>query len=183
MRRIYLDHNASTPIAPEVAAVMSETMDVAYGNPSSGHWAGSPARERVETARAQVATLLGCTPGEIVFTSGGSEANNFALKGMFYRSRRSRPHFITTAVEHPATTAPLRFLARQGAAVTWLPVDGTGRMDPDDLRRAITPDTVLISVMRGGPRGLDRDRSLLSGIFWRRVLEREGAEDDPEKAT
>lgn len=147
MRRIYLDHNASTPIAPKVAAVMREATDTAYGNPSSGHWAGAPAREWVETARGQVAALLGCTQGEIVFTSGGSEANNFALKGVFFGSRRARAHFITTEVEHPAITVPLRFLEGRGAAVTRLPVDGAGRMDPDDLRRAITPDTVLISVM------------------------------------
>jgi len=147
MRRIYLDHNASTPIAPEVSAVMREAMDAAYGNPSSGHWAGAPAQQMVETARGHVAELLGCTAGELVFTSGGSEANNLALKGIFYKSKHPHPHFITTRVEHPAIIAPLRFLESLGATVTWLPVDGTGLVDPDDLRRAITADTVLISVM------------------------------------
>lgn len=147
MRKIYLDYNASTPIAPEVATIMRDAMEGAFGNPSSGHWAGAPARQIVETARGQVAELLGCDRQEVVFTSGGSEANNLALKGLFFKSKRPQPHFITTSVEHPAITAPLRFLERLGATVTWLPVDGTGRIDPDDLRRAITSDTILISVM------------------------------------
>lgn len=147
MRKIYLDYNASTPIAPEVAAAMRNAMEDAFGNPSSGHWAGAPARPIVETARGQVAELLGCAPQEAVFTSGGSESNNFALKGAFFASKRSRRHFITTQVEHPAIMAPLRFLERLGASVTWLPVDGTGRIDPDDLRHAITSNTILISIM------------------------------------
>jgi cysteine desulfurase len=147
VQRIYLDYNASTPIAPEVAAAMREAMEVGFGNPSSSHWAGTPARHLVETARAQMADLLGCSPGEVVFTSGGSEANNYALKGAFFAGHRRQPHFITSAVEHPAIIEPLRFLERLGAAVTWLPVDGNGRIDPDDLRRAITADTVLISIM------------------------------------
>jgi cysteine desulfurase len=144
---LYLDYNASTPIAPEVAAVMREAMEGAFGNPSSAHWAGVPARRMVEEARRQVADLLGCTAQEVVFTSGGSEANNFAIKGAFFASRRARRHVITTQVEHPAIVAPLRFLERLGASVTWLPVDGTGRIDPDDLRRAVTADTILISIM------------------------------------
>jgi cysteine desulfurase len=147
MMAIYLDYNASTPIAPEVAAVMREAMESAYGNPSSGHWAGLPAREMVEEARQQLADLLGCEPQEVVFTSGGSEANNFALKGAFLGSDKSRRHFVTSRVEHPSIVAPLRFLERLGAEVTWLPVDSTGSVDSDDLRRAITPDTILISIM------------------------------------
>jgi cysteine desulfurase len=147
MQHIYLDYNASTPIAPEVAVVIRDTLESGFGNPSSLHWAGIPAREKVERARDQVADLLGCAPGEIVFTSGGSEANNLALKGMFFASGREHPHFITSAVEHPATVEPLRFLERLGASVTWLPVDGGGRIDPDDLSRSITRDTILISVM------------------------------------
>lgn len=147
MRQIYLDYNASTPIAPEVAAVMRGAMDGAFGNPSSLHWAGMPARQAVERARGQVAGLLECSPEEVVFTSGGSEANNLALKGVFFADERERRHIITTRVEHPAIVAPCRFLERLGAEITWLPVDGAGRIDPDDLRRAITADTVLISVM------------------------------------
>ena len=146
---IYLDYNASTPLAPSVAAKMREVMEDAYGNPSSLHWAGAPARTHVERARALVADLLGCTPSEIVFTSGGSESNNLALKGVFFArtGATTAPHIVTTAVEHPAIVAPCEFLARLGARVTVLPVDATGRIDPDDLRRAITPDTVLVSVM------------------------------------
>lgn len=147
MRNIYLDFNASTPIAPEVAVVMRDALETGYGNPSSNHWAGAPARRMVEKARAQIAELLGCATSEIVFTSGGSEANNFALKGIFFAGRKDQPHFITTSVEHPAIVAPLRFLERLGARITWLRVDGAGLIDPDDLRQAITPDTVLISVM------------------------------------
>jgi cysteine desulfurase len=147
VRPIYLDYNASTPIAPEVATAMRAMMESGFGNPSSPHWAGAPARQAVEAARRQVSGLIGCAPDEIVFTSGGSEANNLALKGVFFASGRERPHFITTRVEHPAIVAPCRFLERLGAEVTWLPVDETGLVDPGDLRRAITPDTVLVSIM------------------------------------
>jgi cysteine desulfurase len=94
-----------------------------------------------------VADLLGCSANEVVFTSGGSEANNFALKGAFFANRRVSPHIITTRVEHPAILSPCAFLERLGAKIMYLPVDSTGRIDPDDLRRAITPDTILISVM------------------------------------
>lgn len=146
-QRIYLDYNASTPVAPEVAAVMRSTMETGFGNPSSQHWAGVPARRAVEKARHQVADLLGCAPEEVVFTSGGSEANNLALKGAFFASSRPRRHIVTTGVEHLAIVAPCRFLERMGAEITWLPVDGTGRIDPDDLRRTITADTILISIM------------------------------------
>lgn len=147
MRRIYLDYNASTPIASRVAEVMRRMMGEACGNPSSAHWAGRPARAAVETARSQVATLLGCKPAEIIFTSGGSESNNLALKGLFFARRREHPHIVTTQVEHPAIVEPCRFLERLGARVTWLPVDGNGLLDPEDLRRALTRETLLITVM------------------------------------
>ncbi|MFT5173574.1 MAG: cysteine desulfurase [Gammaproteobacteria bacterium] len=147
MRSIYLDHNASTPIAAPVGEVMRDVMQGAFGNPSSLHWAGIPARKIVDKARAQVADLLGCSAQEIVFTSGGSEADNLALKGMFFASSKKRPHVITTCVEHPAIIEPCQFLQRLGAQITWLQVDGAGRIDPDDLRRAITADTILISIM------------------------------------
>jgi cysteine desulfurase len=127
MQQIYLDYNASTPIALEVVAVMREAMGGAFGNPSSLHWAGAPAREVVERARRQVANLLGCSPEEVVFTSGGSESNSFALKGVFFAGKRARRHIITTQVEHPAVVAPCRFLECLGAEVTWLPVDRAGR--------------------------------------------------------
>lgn len=131
--QIYLDYNASTPIDPRVAAVMHEAITDAYGNPSSTHWAGLPARGRVEAARRQVADLVGCTPGEIVFTSGGSESNNLALKGLYLAGRNPGAHIITTQIEHPAIVGPCRFLERLGARITWLSVDTTGRIDPDQL--------------------------------------------------
>jgi len=145
--RIYLDFNASTPVAPEVAARMQAVLNAPFGNPSSDHWAGKPAREAVEKARAQVAGLLGCDAGEVVFTSGGSEANNHALKGIFFARPIAHPHIITTQIEHPAVINPCRFLERLGARVTYLPVDAFGRVDPADVRQAVTPATILISVM------------------------------------
>ena len=145
--RIYLDYNASTPVAPEVAAAMGALLEEPFGNPSSGHWAGRPAHCVVERARAQVAALLGCAPGEVVFTSGGSEANNHALKGVWFGLGKPGAHIVTTRVEHPAVLNPCRFLERLGARVTYLPVDGFGRVDPDHVRRALTSATVLVSVM------------------------------------
>ena len=144
---IYLDFNATTPIAPEVAAAMSPVMTEPFGNPSSQHWAGFPAREAVDKARGQVAALLGCTPSEVIFTSGGSESNNHALKGVFFSQGRPGAHIITTQVEHPAILSPCHFLERLGATVTYLPVDRLGRVDPDDVQKALTPRTILISVM------------------------------------
>ena len=147
MQRIYLDYNASTPIDPAVVAVMRSLLEEGYGNPSSGHWASAPAKAALDEARSRVAALLGCAAAEIVFTSGGSEANNLALKGLFYQ-RGDRPsHVITSQIEHPATLAPCRFLERLGATVTYVPVDGSGLVDPDDIRKAISKETFLISVM------------------------------------
>ncbi len=147
MNKIYLDYNASTPIAPEVTEAMRPFLTDHFGNPSSSHWAGQPAREAVEHARVQVADLLGCRPQEIVFTSGGTESNNHAIKGVFFSQRGRRSHIITSQVEHPATIQPCRFLERLGAEVTYLPVDGTGMVNPDDVRGAITDRTVLVSIM------------------------------------
>jgi len=144
---IYLDYNASTPIDPVVAAAMQPFVTGAFGNPSSGHWAGAPAKVALETARGHVAALLGCTEDEVVFTSGGSEANNLALKGLFFARKHTGEHIVTTQVEHPAVLSPCRFLERLGATVTYLRVDPTGQVDPDAVRRAITPRTILISVM------------------------------------
>lgn len=146
MDRIYLDYNASTPLTAEVREAMYPFLDSAYGNPSSNHWAGRPAREAVEQARQQVADLLGCSEAEVVFTSGGTEANNHALKGVFH-ANGARGHIITTAVEHPAITEPCRFLERLGAEVTYVPVDSTGMVDPGAIEAAVTPDTILVSVM------------------------------------
>jgi cysteine desulfurase len=145
--RIYLDSNASTPIDSRVAAAMRPFLEHDFGNPSSLHWASLPAHAAVERARAQVAALLGCMSDEVVFTSGGSEANNLALKGVFFAQRHRGDHLVTTAVEHPAILEPCRFLERLGARVTYVPVDRTGRIDPQDVRKAITSRTLLVSVM------------------------------------
>ncbi len=144
---IYLDYNASTPIDPAVATVMRPLLDHAFGNPSSGHWASTPAKSALDRARAEVAALLGCMADEIVFTSGGSEANNLALKGIFFANRHKGAHIITTEVEHPSILNPCKFLERMGATVTYLAVDRSGQVDPDDVERAISPSTILISVM------------------------------------
>src|SRR4029077_19103571 len=132
-QRIYLDFNASTPVAPEVIDAMRIVLEEPYGNPSSGHWAGNPAREALNKARVQVAGLLSCKVDEILFTSCGSEANNPALKGAYFASGRADAHIVTTQVEHPAVLNPCRFLERLGATVTYLQVDGFGRVDPDDV--------------------------------------------------
>jgi len=146
-QQIYLDYNATTPIDPGVESVMRRVLGNAFGNPSSPHWAGTPARAVVESARQQVAGLLGCKPAEIVFTSGGSESNNQVLKGIFYARQVPNAHIITTQVEHPAITEPCRFLERTGARITWLPVDSTGRVDANDVIQSITPNTILVSIM------------------------------------
>lgn len=146
-RPIYLDFNATTPIAPEVATAISQALTEPFGNPSSEHWAGLPARHAVETSRAQVAALLHCSPDEVVFTGGGSEANNHALKGVFFAQGGRGGHIITTQVEHPAVLNPCRFLERLGASITYLPVDRFGRVDPENVRHAVTSHTILISVM------------------------------------
>jgi cysteine desulfurase len=145
--RIYVDYNASTPVDPAVAAAMRPFLADHFGNPSSGHWASTEAKTAIETARGQVAALLGCLSDEVVFTSGGSEANNLALKGAFFALRQRGEHIITTQIEHPAIVEPCRFLERLGARVTFLPVDRSGRIDTGDLRRAITPRTILVSIM------------------------------------
>ena len=146
-QRIYLDFNASTPISPEVAEAMTPFLSQHFGNPSSPHWAGEPAREAVDQARKQVADLLRCRPDEVVFTSGGSESNNHAIKGVFFALREKGNHIITTQIEHPAVINPCRFLEKLGAEVTYVPVDRYGRVDPDDIRKAVTPNTMMITVM------------------------------------
>jgi cysteine desulfurase len=142
-----MDYNASTPIDPEVVGVMRALLVSDYGNPSSGHWAAEPAKAALDVARGQVAALLGCEPNEIVFTSGGSESNNFALKGLCGTPRTRPVHVITSMIEHPATIEPCRHLAELGVIVTYVPTDGTGLVDPGDVLSAITGNTRLISIM------------------------------------
>jgi cysteine desulfurase len=144
-RRVYLDHNASTPVHPEVVAEMLPYFADVFGNPSSVHGFGRAAREAVDTARERVAGFLGATPEEIVFTSGGTESDNFGVKGLAWA--RERGHIITSQVEHHAVLRTCQILEGEGFAVTYLPVDRHGQVDPDDVKRAIRPDTVAISIM------------------------------------
>ena len=144
---IYLDYNATTPVAPAVLEAMLPYLAQHFGNPSSDHDYGQTTAAAVARARRQVADLLGCAPDEIVFTGGGSESDNHALLGRVWASGLTRPHLVTSAIEHPAVLTTCRFLERQGAEVTYLPVDGQGRVDPDSVRRALRPGTVVVSVM------------------------------------
>jgi cysteine desulfurase len=143
---IYLDHNATTPLLPEVVEAMLPYLREHFGNPSSGHVYGVRARDAVARARAQVATLLGCEPDEIVFTSGGTEANNLAIRGVA-EAREDRRHFVTTTIEHPATARPCTWLERHGRGVTRLGVDAEGRAHLEEARAAIVRETALVTVM------------------------------------
>ncbi len=147
MEPIYLDHNATTPVDPRVAAAMQPWLAEGFGNPSSAHALGKAARQAVDRARGQVAGLLGCESDEVVFTSGGTESDNHAVLGTAYARRDRGRHLITSAVEHPAVLEPCAWLETQGWRVTRLPVDAQGRVAPADLARAIDHETVLVSVM------------------------------------
>ncbi len=148
MDHIYLDYNATTPIHPEVAEAMIPFLRSHFGNPSSSHWFGVQTRKAVETARAQVAALLGCNSDEIIFTSGGSESDNFAIAGYALRHRGRGNHILTSQIEHPAVLEICRYLAQQGFEITYLPVDSAGLIDPGEFRRAIRPTTILASIMQ-----------------------------------
>ena len=143
---IYLDHNATTPLLPEVVEAMLPYLWEHFGNPSSGHVYGRRARDAVEAARAQVAALIGAEPQEIVFTSGGTEANNLAIRGAT-AALPEKKHIVTSVIEHPATANPCRLLERHGFGVTWLGVDQTGRVREEDVRQALTKGTGLVTVM------------------------------------
>ncbi|HUT79541.1 MAG TPA: cysteine desulfurase family protein [Polyangia bacterium] len=143
---IYLDHNATTPLLPAVVEAMLPYLREHFGNPSSGHVYGRRAREAVEAAREQVAALIGAAPSEIVFTSGGTEANNLAIQGAAAALAHKR-HVVTSVIEHPATANPCRLLEIHGSSVTWLPVDGTGRIRVEDVRGAVTDRTALVTLM------------------------------------
>jgi len=151
MGGIYLDYNASTPVAPAVVRAMRPLLAAGFGNPSSGHWASHGATEALDHARRQVAELLHAAPETIVFTSGGSESNNAAIKGVVMRALRQRPgsapHVIISAIEHPAVVEPCAYLRGLGARITEVSVDRQGRVDPEAVRQAIDDETVLISVM------------------------------------
>jgi cysteine desulfurase len=144
---IYLDYNATTPIDPQVADAMLPYLYERFGNPSSSHAYGVEAKQGVEKARRQIAGMLGCHAEEITFTSGGSESNNFAIKGTAFAHRAQGNHIVTSAIEHPAVLEVCAYLEKQGFRVTYLPVDGDGLVDLDVLEKSITPQTILISVM------------------------------------
>jgi cysteine desulfurase NifS len=146
-RRVYLDHNATTPLDPEVLQEMLPFLQDDFGNPSSIHTAGSRARKALETARRLVASLLNCTARRLVFTSGGSEASNLAIRGTLQAMGRKSGHLITTTIEHPATLQPFKDLEEQGYSITRLGVNSQGFLDPNELARAINKDTLLISIM------------------------------------
>jgi cysteine desulfurase len=171
-RPIYLDYNATTPVLPAVAEAMLPYLYEHFGNPSSGHPYGAAARGAVEKARRQVADLLGARPEEIVFTSGGSEANNTAILGVARLLRSRGRHVVTSAVEHPAVLEPCAALEAEGFRVTRVPVDGAGRVDPDEIAKALTPETILVSIMHANNEvgtiepvaeiaGLARERGIL----------------------
>ena len=148
VQRIYLDHNATTPVHPRVVDAMAAALRDEFGNPSSVHHFGQRAKAALDQARSSVATLIAADPSEVVFTSGGTESDNFAIRGVAEALERSgRRHLIATAIEHEAVLNTLKALARRGWTTTLLPVDETGIVSPDALREALTDNTALVSVM------------------------------------
>lgn len=146
-RPIYLDYNGTTPHDPEVVAAMRPFLETDFGNPSSSHWYGNRPAQAVDRARHQVAGLLNCSAAELIFTSGGTESNNHAIKGIARAYRNKGRHIITSSVEHPAVLNVCRYLEQEGFETTYLPVDSFGRVRPDTVRAAIRKDTILISIM------------------------------------
>ena len=147
VNRVYFDYNATTPTHPAVADFIRPFFTEFFGNPSSLHWAGRDVRGYFEAAREQVADMIGAQPGEVVFTGCGSESDNHAIKGVAFANREKGNHIITTTVEHPAVLNTCRYLETKGYEVTYLPVDQEGRIEPDDVAKAIRKETILISVM------------------------------------
>lgn len=144
---IYLDHNATTKPAPEVLKAMMPYLEEEFGNPSSSYLLGKRAKQGLEQVRGEVASLLGCQHHEVIFTSGGTESNNMVIKGLIDFKDPGKSHIITCAVEHPAVLNPVLFLMELGVNATILPVDRFGRVDPDDVRKAVSPSTKLITIM------------------------------------
>ena len=147
MKKIYMDHNATTPLHPEALDAMLPFLKDNFGNPSSIHWAGRGVKKYIDEAREKVASLLNADPSEIVFTGGGSEGDNLAIKGVVNVLKKKSNHIITTQVEHPAVLTTCQYMEKRGCKVTYLPVDHDGMIDLDDLRDSITKKTVLISIM------------------------------------
>ena len=147
MRRVYLDYAATTPVRPEVSEVLLQHFNDVWGNPSSIHACGQEARHAVEEGRQKVANLIGAKVDEVFFTSGGTESDNMAMQGVAMAKRAQGNHIITSSIEHHAIVETGKFLQKQGLSVTFLPVDKYGMVDPDDVKRAITKKTILISIM------------------------------------
>jgi len=147
MRRVYLDHNATTPTHPEVVKEMLPYFEEVFGNASSIHLFGQQARKAVDGAREKLAEFIGAKPEEIVFTSGGTEADNFAIKGIAYANESKGKHIITSSIEHHAVLNTCKYLEKQGFQVTYLPVDEYGFVDPGDMMKAINKETILITIM------------------------------------
>jgi len=147
MRKVYLDHNATTPTHPEVVKAMLPYYEEIYGNASSIHQFGQQARKAIDEAREKVADFIGAIQEEIIFTSGGTEADNFAIKGIAYANEKKGKHIITSSIEHHAVLNPCKYLEKQGFQVTYLPVDKYGLVDPDEVEKAIAKETILITIM------------------------------------
>jgi len=147
MKRIYLDYSATTPVDPRVVEYMLPYFRLHFGNPSSTHFFGQQARMAVEEARRKLANLLQCRESEIVFTSGGTESDNLAIRGVAYACRHRGNHIITSQVEHAAVLNTCRALEKEGFQVTYLPVDAYGMVSPEILKRALKPETILVSIM------------------------------------
>ncbi len=147
MRNVYLDHNATTPVHPDVLEAMLPFFSERFGNASSIHTSGRDAKAALEDARNKIAELLACKSSEIYFTSGGTESDNFAIKGTAFANRSKGKHIITSPIEHHAVTRSCEFLQKEGFEITYLPVDSVGLVDPDELRRAIKSNTTLVTIM------------------------------------
>lgn len=147
LKPIYLDYNATTPLDLEVQKAIISCLEVNFGNPSCAHYFGTEAKKTLESARSKIAALINCKPSEIIFTSGGTESNNYAISGFALANRDKGNHIITSRIEHPAVTEVCKHLSRNGFEISYLPVDKTGRIDPDSVAEAITDRTVLITIM------------------------------------
>ena len=147
MRKVYFDHNATTPVHPEAAKAVQPFLGELFGNPSSIHFTGRNVRKAVEDARAAIAAFYGCHPLEVIFTSSGTESGNLALKGVAYLPGNEGKHIVTSMVEHPSILNTCRFLEKHGYRVSYVPVNRQGIVEPESVRKAIEPNTILVSIM------------------------------------
>jgi len=165
MKPIYFDHNATTPMHPEALSAMLPFFEQSFGNASSAYTAGREAKEALEKAREQVAGLIGADPANIVFTSGGTESDNLAIRGIAYANEKKGKHIITSQIEHPAVLSTCKFLEQKNFEVTYIKVDGYGKVDMDQLRDSIRKGTILITIMHGNNEiGTIQDVDLIGKI-------------------